>query len=161
MRYLVDEKELEPEDSLATYQLALAWAVPRSDRFVLLIEPEAYDDRAYLLRLYALGNATTPEDSRLDDMVQVTGIPGAALIQELTRKQSPPNATSGDLCPVQQATLFQGERRLYACYDYGRTQILDLTLAEADDLRPTLEQKGLNGGILRPAPPYITYQDGS
>ena len=156
MRYLVDETELEPEDSLSAYRAALAWAVPRSDRFVLLIEPEVYDDHDYLLRLYALGKAALPADSRLDDMVQVTGRPGAALIQELTRKQSPPKATSGDLCPVQQATLFEGERRLYACYDYGRTQILDLTPEEADDLRPALEQQGLNGGILKPAPPYIT-----
>ncbi len=90
--------------------------------------------------------------------MQISGASSQELIQALTEQAAPPRAVAGDLSPVEDILLFSGERTLYALYDYGRTQVLDLDNDELTNLRQTLEQSGLDPGVIVMAPPYTTDQ---
>jgi hypothetical protein len=186
MRYLIDERDTEPEISLALYKSILTWAAARSDSFMLSLQSGIYDNLDDETRLRALGKVTTflaPEptvseihlfqevinifsnladivqvrvNDRSTEVLQVRGTPDQMFVQELTRRGSPERATSGDLCPAEDVEMFVGDRRLYGLYDYGRTQVLDLTDEELESLCQTLTHAGLDPTYVIPAPPYIT-----
>src|SRR2546426_12138973 len=116
MRYLIDQRGLEPEIALAFYRTALAWAAKRGQRFVIHLRRGIYGDPQDAARLCALGEprASTPHipkdlPGRLiarmfpapSDMVWVEGMPDQVFVSELTRTGAPLHAVSGDLCPVE------------------------------------------------------------
>jgi hypothetical protein len=171
MLYLIDQRDAEPEMSLALYRAALGWAVLRGTRFVIHIQRAVYEDPKEVARFSALGDVTKvssdlPPDlfgrfaAKLfrsgSDIIQVEGIPSAALANELTRTAAPAKAVSGDLSPVEDVLIFEGDRALFASYDYGRDLILDLTDEELKTLRQTLLEAGLEVERVIPAPPAIT-----
>ena len=122
-------------------------------------------------RFYELGTVTTPASPRAprtlldrilarlslkrEESVQVTGKPDQAFVEALIRTEAPPKAIAGDVCPVEDLILHMGERALYAIYDYGRDQVLDLTEEQLESLRNELRRANLDPNRVRPAPPYI------
>ena len=156
MRYLIDETNLGPEGSLAVYRLTVGWAAARGDRFVMLLERGVYDDPAELSRYTGLGKNLPTDDPRLVDLIRVEGELSTSVVRELTRTGAPARAISGDVCPALQVTILVCDRTLYGCYDYGRTQMLDITNDELEDAKRTLVSGGLDPGVLTPAPRYVT-----
>ncbi|MEQ8963652.1 MAG: hypothetical protein RLP02_38065 [Coleofasciculus sp. C2-GNP5-27] len=185
MRYLIDERNLELDTSLAVYRTALTWAAARSEYFILSLQPGVYNNPEDETRLRALGKVTTIPIARATDsenllfqevvkffsiltdtlqirvkdrptqVVQVRGTPDDAFVRELTRKEAPEKAISGDLCLAEDVELFLGKRRLYSLYDYGRTQILDLIDEELESIHQTFTRAGLDPSYLISTPPYV------
>lgn len=156
MRYLIDDHELEPDTSRAIYRVVLTWAAVRSERFVMGIDPSAYDEPGELSRLIALAvhpPAPVPSDPRT---VRIEGVPDEHFIQILTTREAPPGAVAGDLSPCEDIELYRGTRILFACYDYGRTQMLTLEGSECQELRETFRRQSLDPTVLKPAPPHLT-----
>lgn len=176
MRYLIDDREADPETALALYRSTLAWAAIRGERFVLRLQTGIYDDPADVTRLCALGQTTAaptvgPPSGLPDrilaklfpnpeDIVEVRGTPDEAFVRELTRKPAPPRAVSGDVSPVEDVMVLIGDRRLYSLSDYGRDQVLNLTEEELDSLRQTLRQAGLEQERVIPAPSFPPHLEG-
>lgn len=171
MRYLIDEHGIEPVTSLALYRTTLTWAAERGERFVLYFVPEAYDDPDVPTRLRALGTAReTPSSegspgvlgrllgklSGRKSRVEVEGHPDQSFVREMTEHTAPAGAVAGDVSPVEDLMVFAGDRTLYASYDYGRTQVLDMTDEELVQLRQALERSGLDPERVVAAPPYVT-----
>jgi hypothetical protein len=90
------------------------------------------------------------------DILQVEGIPNETFVRELTSRTAPPKAVSGDVSPVEDVMIFIGERAIYASYDYGRTQVLELEDDELMNLQQTLKNAGLDPTHIIVAPPYVT-----
>jgi hypothetical protein len=155
MRYLVDEHDLDEPASLSAYRTLLAWAASNGDQFSLMVEPSVYDDSAEASRLMRLGQVSTSERA---GSKRIEGMPGQMFVEELTWRRAPVRAISGDTCPVEEVVIFRGGRRFYACYDYGRTQVLDLTDEELADARSILRAASLDAGIIVRAPEYLTAQ---
>ncbi len=151
MRYLIDERDTTEASSFALYRTALSWAASRGDRFVLGLSAGDYDDRADLEALQRLGQ---PSSSPLvpPGMSGTEGPLGPAFIAELTGRKAPPRATAGDLCPAEIVLVFAGGRTLYALHDYGRTQLLDLSDEELDEVRDALSRAGEDPARIVPAP---------
>jgi hypothetical protein len=155
MRYLVNERDMTPEESLAAYRSVVKWTGSRGNRFSLRIEPDRYDDPTEYARFLELGTHL-PEGRRQAGTIEVEGTLSKELVEELTRSTAPARAVSGDVSPVEKAMIFAGDRPIYGSFDYGRTQVLDITLEELENLRLVLKQAGLDPAILVPAPPYVT-----
>jgi hypothetical protein len=155
MRYMIDDRDAEPETSLSLFRTVITWTAIRSDSFVIALQPKVYDNPDDVTRLCLLGQVVAASG----DVVQVKGTPNETFIWELTKSAAPPKAVSGDVCPVEDVKLFIGERLLYALYDYGRVQILDLTFEEFKNLNQTLKETGLDPSSVIPAPQYITDSD--
>jgi hypothetical protein len=155
MRYLIDEKNTSPETSLALYQITLAWAASAGDRFVLGLHDEIYDNPDDFSRLTKLGQPPLAPPLAIPGIVYAEGVPGPPLVEALTCRSAPARATAGDLCPAEIVLIYKGERTLYALYDYGRTQLLDLTPQELDQLRKTTSESGHDPASFIPAPPEV------
>jgi hypothetical protein len=167
MRYLIDQRRVEPETAQALYKIVLAWAADRGNRFIIRLQRGIYENPEDAARLLALGEATAsygeaPKDfigriiARVfpppTDMVQVEGVPNKEFVHELTHRDVPSKAVSGDLCPVEDLTVRQGERILFGSYDYGRDLVLDLSAEELDSLGATLDRAGLDPSRVVVAP---------
>jgi len=156
LRYMIDESNTTSETSLSLYRAAVTWAARRGSRFEMRVERNRYRDLEGLRRLTALGStATAPEEQlfgKSTDPVFVTGTAGEDLARELTCVAAPANDLSGDVSPVEAVSIYLGERRTYAAFDYGSTQLLELTDDELQDLRETLKAQGLDPGYLIRAP---------
>jgi hypothetical protein len=148
---LIDEAHLDPEVSLKIYQALLAWAAGQGSRFEITLQTSIYDSPDDLRSLRALG-AEKLLPARMPDELQIEGKPGALFVQALTSKQAPPRAIAGDNSPVEDVVIFVGDRRLYGSYDYGRTQLLNLTDEEAVAVKEMLHGLGLAPDVLVPAP---------
>jgi hypothetical protein len=103
-----------------------------------------------------LGRAFAKLFGPQEDIIRVQGKADESFIQSLTSKGAPAKAVSGDVSPVEDVIVFIADRPLYASYDYGRTQVLELTQEELESLRKGLESQGLDSGRLIPAPPYVS-----
>ena len=172
MRYLIDDRGVEPEIALALYRTTLVWAASRAGRFQFSLRPSMYKSPEEVQRFYGLGTVVTPISPKVprtlfgwilarllpqrEESVQVTGQSGLAFVKALTWAEAPPKAIAGDICPVEDLILYVGDRPLYAVYDYGRDQVLDLTEGELESLRNELQRANLDPNRVRPAPPYIT-----
>jgi hypothetical protein len=170
MLYMIDQRNAEPEMCLALYRAAMAWAAPLGGRFVIRIQRGVYEDSSELERLLALGRITQISSEvppglvgRLtakifrtgSDVTQIEGTPSRRFTNELTRAAAPAKAVSGDLSPVEDVLVFQGNRALFAAYDYGRDLILDLNDEEVENLRRTLVEEGLEAERVIRAPESI------
>lgn len=159
--YVVDESRLGRDDSAAAYHEVLAWAAARGDRFVLRLDRKAYDDRDQLARLEALGESGPtrvegiPDDavgralSKIgralggsEELVEVVGEPGPDFLSEL-RGDVPAGARGGEIAPVEDVVVLDGDRRVYGSYDYAARQVLELDDDEVEDLRARLAAAGL------------------
>jgi hypothetical protein len=159
VRYTIDEQHTTGDVSLAMYRAAVEWAVARSERFEIRLETSVYAVPADLACLRELGETTpAPEQYLFGPPVGalfVKGIPGPALTRELTNKIAPAEDLPGDLSPVQDVSLYAGARRIYASFDYGSTQLFELTNPEFDDLKRFFTERGLDPRYLVPAPEPI------
>jgi hypothetical protein len=172
MRYLINEPDADEAALLALYRAVIAWAATHADRFVISLQRDIYDDPDTAARFSRLGEIVTAPDAdspkglteqirarlrrRSPDDVQIIGTPGAEVIRALTEQAAPRRAIAGDLSPVEEILLFNGDRAVYALYDYGRTQVLDLDEHELTSLRETIGQAGFDPTIIVAAPPYST-----
>ncbi|MGB3692371.1 MAG: hypothetical protein WA865_11865 [Spirulinaceae cyanobacterium] len=182
MQYWINEKDIEPDTSLALYRCVVAWAADHSRYFIMTLQSGIYNHPEDEKRLCALGKVKTipvsePTElenqlfqevitlvSSLGDLVelrvgekttkilQVQGIPNEELVRELTLQVAPDKAISGDTCPAEDLEMFIGDRRLYALSDYGRTQVLDVTTGEINSLHQTLRQNELDPSHIVPVP---------
>ncbi|HLO87002.1 MAG TPA: hypothetical protein VK203_18635 [Nostocaceae cyanobacterium] len=139
MRYLIDDWNAEPEESLALYRATVSWAARQSDYFVLSLQPDIYDSQFLLTKICALGEVErvpvpepTPEENlfaktikelfhpianvlevrfhqRPTELLKVYGKPSEDLITELTTRQAPERAIAGDLCPVEDVEMLIGD----------------------------------------------------
>lgn len=148
---LIDEAHVDPEVSLKIYQALLAWAARQGSRFEMTLQRSVYDSPEDLRSLSALGVEKT-STARTSDEVNIEGIPSSLFVQALTCKQAPQRAISGDNSPVEDVVVFVDDRRLYGSYDYGRTQLLNLTEEEATTVKEMLHSLGLSPDVLVPAP---------
>lgn len=170
-RYLLDDSDLDLNISLALYKTALTWASKRSDRFVLSLQPSAYDRPDDIAQYLSLGKVIEKQDIKPKDdlfsrlvekclgkepaVVQVEGEPDERFVRKLTGKGAPMTVVSGDLCPVEDVLIMAGERTIYALYDYGRDQILDLEDEELASLQEALGRAALDPNRVIPAPAGI------
>jgi hypothetical protein len=150
---------------LAVYRTVLAWAAAQSDRFVVCLVPNVYGDPALLGRAREVPPDVEPAGivgrilRELADpcsVVELEGRPGKDFVRAMTGHAAPARAVAGDSRPVEDVLLLAGDRTLYAAYDYGRTQILEITPGELDDLHGRLVRAGLDPGAIAPAPPYVS-----
>jgi hypothetical protein len=184
MRYLIDDRNAELEESLKIYRVTLAWAMERGDRFIISLVPEIYDHPDIVTKISALGeeellpippptfeenlfieilksklsNLTKlPIDihERPTKLLKIQGKPSAELIRELTTQTAPNKAIAGDLSPVEDINIFLGDRYLYILQDYGKTQVLDLNAEELTSLKQTLIKANLDPDYLVIAPNYV------
>jgi len=137
MRLLVDEAKLDEDAGLALYRALVRWAAPRASRFTVHLYPSHYGGEDDLESLRRLAAQETPD---------------AFFVEVMTTRTAPGGAIAGDYAPVEDLALYDGDRRLYSCSDYGRTQLLELTPEELDELRDALAREGLPGDVLVPAP---------
>jgi hypothetical protein len=155
-RYTIDERNTTAETSLNLYRAAVKWAAQRGNRFEMRLERRLYSDMDKLNRLIALGETTpAPAEKVFGESswpVFVKGIPGADLARELTNSCAPADDLSGDVSPAEDLSIYWNERRIYAAFDYGSTQLFELTDDELGSLRETFAAEGLNTAYLVPAP---------
>jgi len=163
MRYLVDEREAEPEERLAMYRLALPWAARQGDRAAVVVRPADHHDPAVLRGLLGLGprerDAGPGAGTVGDDEVRVVCAPDARFVAALTGTAAPAGAISGDLSPAVDVVVYLGRRRLYGCYDYGRVQMMALRENELESLRAAFREAGIDPARIVPAPPYVAGQE--
>ena len=182
MRYLVDESNLDTEISLNLYRLIIRWVADHSDRFVLSLQSGIYSDPEDERRLRSLGEVmsepepeTTLEDQSLFscivnifepiqnfvditvnreafEIIKVRGIPSNAVVEELTRQGAPQKAISGDLSPAEDIEFFIDQLCIYGLYDYGRTQVLDLTDSELEEFRRILVAADIDPKVIIEVP---------
>jgi len=135
---------------------------------VLQLDRDIYDDPAELALLTALGTAHSvpaePATEGLVDrwlrraltsrerLVRVEGTIRAGVIQTLLKGTAPARAIAGDDSPAEAIEISREGRVIYALYDYGRTQLLDVTAEELEELRRELTRLGLDPALLVPAP---------
>ncbi len=148
---LIDEAHLDPEVSLKIYQALLAWAARQGSRFEITLQCSVYDSQEDLRSFSALGVEKTSA-ARTSDEAHIEGTPSSSFIQALTSKQAPQRAISGDNSPVEDVVIFVDDRPMYGSYDYGRTQLLNLTKEEAVAVEEMLHSLGLSPDVLVPAP---------
>jgi hypothetical protein len=148
---LIDEAHLDPEVSLKIYQALLAWASRQGSRFEITLQRSVYDSPDDLRSLSALGAEKSAAARQVDEL-QIAGKPGSSFVQALTGKQAPARAIAGDNSPVEDVVIFIDDRRLYGSYDYGRTQLLNVTDEEASAVKEILRGLGLGADVLVPAP---------
>jgi hypothetical protein len=156
LRYMIDERNTTAETSLALYRTAVAWAARSGRRFEMRVERNRYPDPEEARRLTALGETTPAPDQQLfgrpSGAVFVKGVAGEDLARELTQFPAPADDLPGDVSPVEDVSIYLGERRVYAAFDYGSTQLFELTEDELEDLRQTLTDHGLDPAYVVPAP---------
>jgi hypothetical protein len=139
---------------------------------VLHVHRGHYTDPNHVRRLLALGRTTRFPPVRTgllrsilglrpEGPLVVQGVPTQTFITELTERRAPPRAVAGDLSPAEDVELIVGDRILYASYDYGRTQVLELDAAELSDLRSALSASGLDPDAVVSAPEYLAPQSKS
>jgi hypothetical protein len=156
MRYLIDDRDADEAAARALYRTLIRWAAPHADRFVIGLQRAVYDSPDDVARFTALGTVDDErEGSRDRDAVQIRGTLTEDAIRALTEHATPARAVAGDASPVEDVALFNGDRRIYALYDYGRTQMLDLDENQLASLRETLERAGFDPAVITIAPPYI------
>lgn len=188
MRYLINDSELSEESALQLYQTMLTWFALHSDKFVFTIQSGVYDEQENEERLRKLGQITDIEVSemqaqissfsdkvlpllnKLSELVEVSlndkerkvlkveGNPTNEFIYELTHQSTPNLVVSGSPAPVEDLEMLDNGRSIYRLYDYGRTQIIEITELEFQDLCKTLERAGLNPTSIQIAPTYLTDQ---
>lgn len=146
-RYLVDESRLDFEQSRAVFRRVLDWAIPHADAFSLTIEPSIYTHSAQRDRILAL--STRPPLALASEQTVVGGAPPAEFLEVLTATMAVTRPLPSDLSCIDVVELSRQGRRFYAMFDYGRTQVLDLSDEEVADLRQAL---GRDADIVIPAP---------
>ena len=159
--YVINEARLGPDQAAALYRALLEWAGRHGDRFVLRLDPSAYDDPDQLKGLTGLGTSRParvegiPDDAvgralsaigrafgASDELVQVEGLLGPGVLSELLR-DPPPRARGGEISPAEDVLVMKGDRTLYGSYDYAARQMLELEDAELEEVRRELERAGL------------------
>lgn len=148
---LIDEAHLDPEVSLKIYRMLLTWAARQGARFEMTLQRSVYDSPEEFLSLRALGVEKT-STARTSDEDHIEGTPSSSFIQALISKQAPQRAISGDNSPVEDVVIFVDDRPMYGSYDYGRTQLLNLTKEETTVVKEMLHSLGLSSDVLVPAP---------
>jgi hypothetical protein len=111
----------------------LRWAAPLAKRFTMLVDGPRYDDREAARTLASFGR-----DGALSE----------ELIDALARYDTPPAVVEGIGSPVDYVILLEGDRAVYAVYDYGSGQTVDVTEDELRDLRDALRDGGFPDGLL-------------
>lgn len=159
MRYMVNEQDTTPELSLAIYRAALRWASAQGDRFEVWLDLNAYKSDEDALPICALGQSVAVPGSKRFGLggraIAITGMPGAAFANELTRRAAPADNLAGDVSPVAEVSIHVGNRRIYASFDYGSTQLFDLDAAELEGLFRALKHMGLDPTCIITAPDII------
>jgi hypothetical protein len=155
-RYMIDERNTDGESSLSLYRAAVSWAASHGDHFEIRVERGRYQDAADASALINLGTAVPAEERQLFggklDAVWVKGPSSETVAQELTRTAAPADDLSGDVSPVDEISIYREGRRIYASFDYGSTQLFDLTEDELESLKTALRDSGLDPAYLIPAP---------
>jgi hypothetical protein len=184
-RYLVDDSKLDLKEALSLYHVILQWSVNHSDKFIIMIEDGIYENLTTQTELLTLGSAKIiPTKTLLNQdnlilkkvlglfksldtfisvntenlpqkRIEIKGIPNLLFIQILTKQKAPIKAIAGDLSPVEEIYLFKNDGNIYSLYDYGRTQTLNLTQTELNELSQTLTNSCLSLSYLIPAPSYL------
>lgn len=157
-RYIIEDVELDPDRARSLYQAVLAWAAGRGERFVLHVRPADYTKEDELQRILALGGRKLPlgEHPGSRDAVQVEGQVDSGVIESLASMDVPERAIAGDLSPVEDLQILQAGRTIFAVYDYGRTQVLDLDYHDVLELKRFVAELRLDPDrIVIPAPKYV------
>jgi hypothetical protein len=127
------------------FQVVLSFLLPRAARFEMLCEPDRQGAAAVVAQVRAHAQRCEPVDRT---RLRLSGTTGEWLLPILAQGPLPDEAV-GDIAPCQELRLYRADGiELFAVYDYGTYQILNLGEEEARELEARLAQERLPGELL-------------
>lgn len=153
-RYIVEDASLSPNEALQLHRALVAWAASRADCVLLRIDRRDYEDPNEYKMFVELARERSGRDDGATMGLKLP--PSEALVRALTTAEAPPKAIAGDLSPCEEVVILSNERRLYASYDYGRDQVLELERSERGHLLHLIRERKMDADLLVEAPPYLT-----
>jgi len=161
--FLLEDARLDDETARQVYKTSVGWAAEFGSRYELTLQPELYEDREALARLLALGVVSRiPSSSGRvarwlaadhDVECRVSGTDMDGFVRTMTDQTIAVRARSSELGPVEDAAAFDDDTRIYALFDYGRTQLVDGTDEQLTALRRRLADLSPEP-LLRPTDDY-------
>lgn len=117
------------------------------------VDPGVYEDSNAGQTLVALGERVSSPRPTRDRTVQIRGQVSDQLVRELSHRQTPPSIIEGVGSPVDYLIMLDGERAVYAVYDYGSGQTVDVSADELSELQNLLADRGLRCDVFLPIKP--------